>query len=236
MKIDEILELVAEYGRDRYDEGSLEGTRSGRNSAESAEKEFAAIRSKLEALSAEKARGSGDRAWLLERGSAAGPEYAMVDHGSLSWTKPGDHASALRLSRRADAEALAAIMEDATRVAEHMWHGADPTAPNSREAENVQALRDELSDAYGIIDMMRVALGVEPEPHQSIHERTMEAIEADRRDAERYRYLRRRFGIVGSDFVALNLPKPTYIAPDPAAELDAAIDTARSAGDGEGES
>ena len=47
-------------------------------------------------------------------------------------------------------------------------------------------------------------------------------------DAERYRFLRRKFAIVGggdgAEFHALNLPRPTYIAPDPAAELDAAID------------
>jgi len=47
-------------------------------------------------------------------------------------------------------------------------------------------------------------------------------------DAERYRFLRRKFAIVGggdgAEFRALNLPRPTYIAPDPAAELDAAID------------
>lgn len=30
----------------------------------------------------------------------------------------------------------------------------------------------------------------------------------------------------GAEFRALNLPRPTYIAPDPAAELDAAIDAA----------
>ena len=50
-------------------------------------------------------------------------------------------------------------------------------------------------------------------------------------DAERYRFLRRKFAIVGAgddgaEFRALNLPRPTYIAPDPGAELDAAIDAA----------
>ena len=47
-------------------------------------------------------------------------------------------------------------------------------------------------------------------------------------DAARYRFLRRKFAIVGgsggAEFHALNLPRPTYIAPDAAAELDAAID------------
>lgn len=49
-------------------------------------------------------------------------------------------------------------------------------------------------------------------------------------DAERYRWLRRHFAIVGTDngavFHALNLPTPTHIAPDAAIELDASIDAA----------
>lgn len=52
------------------------------------------------------------------------------------------------------------------------------------------------------------------------------------RDAERYRWLRRHFAIVGTDngavFHALNLPTPTHIAPDAAIELDASIDAAVS--------
>ena len=48
-------------------------------------------------------------------------------------------------------------------------------------------------------------------------------------DAERYRFLRRHFGIIRgpsgmAEFCAINLPRPAYIAPDPAAELDASID------------
>lgn len=50
------------------------------------------------------------------------------------------------------------------------------------------------------------------------------------KDAERYRWLRRKFAIIGTDcgavFHALNLPSPTHIAPDAAIELDAAIDAA----------
>ena len=51
------------------------------------------------------------------------------------------------------------------------------------------------------------------------------------KDAERYRLLRRKFAIISdggghAEFCAINLPRPTYIAPDPAAELDAAIDAA----------
>lgn len=45
-------------------------------------------------------------------------------------------------------------------------------------------------------------------------------------DAERYRFIRRKFAIVGDEFVAINLPRPVYLAPDPAYELDAVIDQA----------
>lgn len=44
-----------------------------------------------------------------------------------------------------------------------------------------------------------------------------------RKDADRYRWLRRKVCIVGGKFHILNLD-PRYIAPDAAVELDAAID------------
>lgn len=59
-------------------------------------------------------------------------------------------------------------------------------------------------------------------------------IERLRGDAERYRTLRRKVCIVGSNFHIVNLA-PTYVAPDAAVELDAAIDQARATG-GEGKS
>lgn len=54
--------------------------------------------------------------------------------------------------------------------------------------------------------------------------------DALRADAERYRWLRRKACIIGAEFVFVNLPQPTYVAPDPARELDAAIDAARGEG------
>ena len=55
-------------------------------------------------------------------------------------------------------------------------------------------------------------------------------LESRDKDAERYRYLRRKFAIIGNggaaEFHALNLPPPAFVAPDPAAELDAVIDAA----------
>lgn len=56
-------------------------------------------------------------------------------------------------------------------------------------------------------------------------------IAALRKDAERYRLLRKRVGIIGgavrATFCIVNL-HPTYVAPDAAVELDAAIDAAQS--------
>ena len=58
------------------------------------------------------------------------------------------------------------------------------------------------------------------------------------RDAKRYQWLRRKFAIIGTDcgavFAAMNLPLATYVAPDAAIELDAAIDTAMREGDSNG--
>ena len=57
------------------------------------------------------------------------------------------------------------------------------------------------------------------------------------KDAERYRLLRRKFAIISdgeghAEFCALNLPRPTYIAPSSAIELDTALDRERLGLDG----
>lgn len=57
------------------------------------------------------------------------------------------------------------------------------------------------------------------------------------KDAERYRLLRRKFAIISdgeghAEFCAINLPRPTYIAPSPAIELDTALDRERLGLDG----
>lgn len=44
------------------------------------------------------------------------------------------------------------------------------------------------------------------------------------KDAERYRYLRRKVAIAGAQFLVMNLPSPVHVAPDAAAEFDAALD------------
>ena len=56
-------------------------------------------------------------------------------------------------------------------------------------------------------------------------------------DAERYRLLRRKFAIISdgeghAEFCAINLPRPTYIAPSSAIELDTALDRERLGLDG----
>lgn len=57
------------------------------------------------------------------------------------------------------------------------------------------------------------------------------------KDAERYRMLRRKFAIISdgeghAEFCAINLPRPTYIAPSSAIELDTALDRERLGLDG----
>ncbi|MCC7082555.1 MAG: hypothetical protein IT530_17960, partial [Burkholderiales bacterium] len=56
-------------------------------------------------------------------------------------------------------------------------------------------------------------------------------------DAARYRLLRRKFAIISdgeghAEFCAINLPRPTYIAPSSAIELDTALDRERLGLDG----
>lgn len=82
-----------------------------------------------------------------------------------------------------------------------------------------------------IVRLHRHAL---PDPHDErevmhapLLREAAEEIRMLRVDAERYRFIRRKFAIVGDEFVAINLPRPVYRAPDAACELDAVIDQAR---------
>ena len=47
----------------------------------------------------------------------------------------------------------------------------------------------------------------------------------DAEDAARYRLLRKKVAIFGDSFHILNI-RPTFVAPDPAVELDAVLDAA----------
>jgi hypothetical protein len=54
----------------------------------------------------------------------------------------------------------------------------------------------------------------------------------DRKDAERYRIVRHKVCIVGDAFHIINL-RPTYVAPDAGAELDAVVDAIAAKAKGE---
>lgn len=59
-------------------------------------------------------------AWLCERGGNGPNRYVCIDpSGFFDWTE--DVNKALRLCRREDADAVAAIVDDCWRVAEHQW-------------------------------------------------------------------------------------------------------------------
>jgi len=62
--------------------------------------------------------------WLVEKGDPSAPRYLMLnDDGIFGWTAEGDHAAALRLARRDDAEKIvsAFFIEDADRICFHEW-------------------------------------------------------------------------------------------------------------------
>jgi hypothetical protein len=81
----------------------------------------------LERASASGEQGPDEKAWLLEREANGTIEYIGVINGMFGWTP--DSLKALRLTRRADADALCEIIEDCWRVAEHMW--CAPLGPTS---------------------------------------------------------------------------------------------------------
>jgi hypothetical protein len=61
-----------------------------------------------------------ETAWLVEKEiEPAGVPYLTVEAGILNWTT--DPNKALRFARRADADKICEIVEDADRVTEHMW-------------------------------------------------------------------------------------------------------------------
>lgn len=69
---------------------------------------------------------------------------------------------------------------------------------------------------------------------QTYHDTLAQRVNELEQDAARYRLVRSKVAIIGSAgpagsaaFQFVNLPRPTYIAADPAIEFDAAIDAAR---------
>lgn len=74
--------------------------------------------------------GAGDElGWCLEKDATDGPMYLTISNGLLGWSKPNENLKALRFARRADAEMICEIVEDADRIAEHMWCAPKPPEP-----------------------------------------------------------------------------------------------------------
>lgn len=58
--------------------------------------------------------------WVLEKGEVSKPEYAFIDEENFcNWTE--DIHKAVKFADRDSAEQLAVIMDDATRVLEHVY-------------------------------------------------------------------------------------------------------------------
>lgn len=61
-----------------------------------------------------------EKAWLVEKDIGGFPNYLYCDGiGLLSWTP--SNQKAMRFARKEDADSIVSIVEDADRVAEHMW-------------------------------------------------------------------------------------------------------------------
>ena len=62
-----------------------------------------------------------ETAWLVEKNEKGQPTLYLyvASAGWLTWTEDVD--SALRFTRRVDADSIIAVVEDATDVSEHQW-------------------------------------------------------------------------------------------------------------------
>lgn len=113
--------------------------------------------------------------------------------------------------------------------------------PGGRVLRAIDRILGEAAPELGIdIDSLqcladiRAAVG---DSGQMMQPELVECIKRLRADAERYRWLRRKFCIISdceghAEFCPINLPRPTYIAPNPAIELDVALDRERLGQDG----
>lgn len=93
-------------------------------------------------------------------------------------------------------------------------------AANQDCVAHYEAARDESAAALALLSCMRFSCGDNGVRMQDELEQHLRDL---RRDAERYRNLRRKVCIVGDSFHILNI-RPTYVAPNAAIELDSAID------------
>lgn len=101
------------------------------------------------------------------------------------------------------------------------------TAPASGEGQQGESLDEMLSASEPVISE-RVLAELLPhtyylDPPDGGNVSILEQLHRQAKDAERYRLLRRKVCIVGASFHIVNA-RPTYVAPDPAAELDASLD------------
>ncbi|PTE02677.1 hypothetical protein [Pandoraea apista] len=109
-------------------------------------------------------------------------------------------------------------------------------------AEELAATKRMFGEACADLGRVNKALGLDPDDAGA--EPILDAIEelkaraalsadgGDRKDAERYRIVRHKVCIVGDAFHIINL-RPTYVAPDAGAELDAVVDAIAGKAKGE---
>ncbi|HBO4748900.1 TPA: hypothetical protein L4V19_002006 [Pseudomonas aeruginosa] len=126
----------------------------------------------------------------------------------------------------------------ATRNLDAYYYGFDPTGCDLVDSVLEQVARagkafhstdywnEEDLDGLSPVDKMQAAANASAKTIMAL----IAEVEHLRKDAARYRWLRRKACIIatndGAEFRMVNLPGATYIAPAPEIELDAAIDAA----------
>jgi hypothetical protein len=106
----------------------------------------------------------------------------------------------------------------------------------AKERDEARVLLDRLAaELAECAEVLPVAYYMDPPDGGDVS--VSEQLSRMAKDAERYRLLRRKFAIISdgdghAEFCAINLPRPTYIAPSSAIELDAALDRERLGLDG----
>ena len=140
-------------------------------------------------------------------------------------------------NRDADAAIIAACSP--ANMATILAHGEAQAAANERLTAECDELRRQLDEARAEREAMANVLpGVyymDPPDGGSVP--LGKQVRRMAMDAARYRLLRRKFAIISdgkghAEFCAINLPRPTYIAPNAAIELDTALDRERLGLDG----
>ena len=118
------------------------------------------------------------------------------------------------------------VMSDQARQIERLRAERDALKV---ENEKLSALERDMSNALPGVYYM--------DPPDSGDVSLLKQLQRMSNDAARYRLLRRKFAIISdgkgnAEFCPINLPRPTYIAPNTAIELDTALDRERLGLDG----